>query len=101
MLSGCARYDLITRDAVTKVMMFLLYYNIKLTTTNSILTISLRNGKIDTVWPDVAMLCQTTSRQNFVNVTISKHVTAEQENVFIVFIFFFYLVFSPKHSKEL
>ena len=31
------------------------------------------------------MSCQTTSRQNFVDVTISKHVTAEQENVFTVF----------------
>ena len=74
-------------DQVTKVMMFLLYTYIKLTTTNSILTISSRNGKIDTVWCDVAASCQTTSRQNFVDVTISKHVTAEQENVFIVFNF--------------
>ena len=31
--------------------------------------------------------CQTTSHQNFADVTISKHVTAEQENVFIVFNF--------------
>ena len=68
--SGCVRNDRITRDEVecdpvvpgaatrreptpsdqvTKVMMFLLYTDIKLTTTNSILTISARNGKIDTV----------------------------------------------------
>ena len=71
--------------------MFLLYNYIKLTTTNSILTISSRNGKIDTVLRDVAMACQTTSRQNLVDVTISKHVTAEQENVLIVFNFFFFL----------
>ena len=36
-------------DQVTKVMMFLLYAYIKSTTANSILTISSRNGKIDTV----------------------------------------------------
>ena len=63
--SGCARKDRITRDEVecdlvdpgaatrsdqvTKLMMFLLYTNIKLTTTNSILTIILRNGEIDTM----------------------------------------------------
>ena len=59
--------------------MFLLYTYIKLTT-NSILTIRSRNGGIDTV-------CQTTSCQNFIDVPISKHVTVEQENVFIVFNF--------------
>ena len=64
--------------------MFLLYTYIKLTKINSILTISSRNGKIDTVGRDVATSCQTTSRQNIVEVTISKHVTAEQENVFKV-----------------
>ena len=74
-------------DQVTKVMMFLLYTYIKLTTTNSILTIRSRYGKIDTVWCDVATSYLTTSRQNFVDVTISQHVTAEQENVFIVFNF--------------
>ena len=68
-------------------MMFLLYTYIKLTTTNLILTIGLRNGEIDTVWRDIATSCQTTSRQNFVDVTISKHVTAEQENESIVFNF--------------
>ena len=75
-------------DQVTKVIMFLLYTYIKLTTTNWILTmISSRNGKIDAVWRDVATSCQTTSPQNFVDVTISKHVMEEQENVFIVFNF--------------
>ena len=42
-------------------------------------------------------LCQTTSHQNFDDVTFSKHVTAGHENVIIMF---FYLVFSPKRYKR-
>ena len=39
------------------------------------------------MWRDVATPYQTTSRQNFDDVTLCIHITAERENVFVMFNF--------------